>query len=75
MKNNVLTFLIIVIGSSLLSFVNITQLNEDKGAISISVVEDLACKYRQCNATAKSTGNRCKHCVSNSDDYQCYQHK
>ncbi len=32
-------------------------------------------KYRQCNATAKSTGNRCKRCVSKSTDYQCYQHK
>ena len=35
----------------------------------------LECKYRQCNAIAKSTEKRCKRCVSNSNDYQCYQHK
>ena len=38
-------------------------------------VENVECKIRQCNATAKSTGKRCKHCVSNDSDYQCYQHK
>lgn len=38
-------------------------------------IEKIECKYRQCNATAKSTGNRCKHCVSSNDDYQCWQHK
>jgi len=31
--------------------------------------------YRQCNATAKSTGQRCKRGVSASTHYQCYQHK
>lgn len=33
------------------------------------------CKYDQCHATAKSTGNRCKHCVSNAGDLYCWQHK
>jgi len=33
------------------------------------------CKNGQCQATAKSTGNRCKHCVSNAGDKYCYQHK
>lgn len=33
------------------------------------------CKYGQCKGTAKSTGNRCKHCVSNAGDSYCYQHK
>lgn len=33
------------------------------------------CQYGQCQATAKSTGNQCKHCVSNSGDSFCYQHK
>lgn len=33
------------------------------------------CQYSQCQATAKSTGNRCKHCVSNRDDKYCWQHK
>ena len=32
------------------------------------------CRYGQCYATAKSTGNRCKHCVSNEGDLYCWQH-
>ena len=32
------------------------------------------CRYGQCHATAKSTGNRCKHCVSNQGDLYCSQH-
>ena len=35
----------------------------------------LECQHGQCQATAKSTGKRCKHCVSNSGDRYCYQHK
>lgn len=46
---------------------------------SITVVEAQmdasVCHHGQCHATAKSTGNRCKHCVSNSGDYYCWQHK
>lgn len=37
--------------------------------------ELIECKYGQCKATAKSTGNRCKHCVSNEGDSNCWQHK
>jgi hypothetical protein len=33
------------------------------------------CKYGQCQAIAKSTGQQCKHCVSNAGDAYCYQHK
>lgn len=48
-------------------------------AIEIESIQDstelVECKYRQCNATAKSTGKRCKHCVSKKTDYQCWQHK
>jgi len=33
------------------------------------------CRYGQCSATAKSTGLRCKHCVSKSGDLYCWQHK
>jgi len=36
---------------------------------------DYRCRYDQCHATAKSTGRRCRHCVSNSGDYYCWQHK
>ena len=38
-------------------------------------VENVECKIRRCNAIAKSTEKRCKRCVSNKGDYQCYQHK
>jgi hypothetical protein len=33
-----------------------------------------SCQYDQCHAIAKSTGQRCKHCVSNYGDLYCYQH-
>lgn len=37
--------------------------------------EFVACKFGLCQATAKSTGKQCKHCVSNDGDKYCYQHK
>ena len=37
--------------------------------------ESSACKHGQCYATAKSTGYRCRHCVSNAGDSYCWQHK
>jgi len=36
--------------------------------------EHFECRYGQCYATAKSTGRRCLHCVSNPGDLYCYQH-
>jgi hypothetical protein len=47
-------------------------------AINYSTVKKNApveCQYSQCQAIAKSTGNQCKHCVSNSGDSFCWQHK
>lgn len=38
-------------------------------------MENTACKHGQCQATAKSTENRCKHCVSKTGDKYCYQRK
>lgn len=40
----------------------------------IQVENCYECKYDQCHATAKSTGKRCKHCVSNYGDRNCWQH-
>ncbi len=40
-----------------------------------SILTELKCNYGQCYATAKSTGNRCLHCVSKSGDSYCWQHK
>ena len=50
-------------------------INENSSSQSLKDIEFVDCKYRQCNATAKSTGKRCKRCVSKSSDYQCWQHK
>lgn len=40
-----------------------------------TTVTNCNCRIEQCHATAKSTGKRCKHCVSNSGDKFCWQHK
>ncbi len=64
-------FLTLLIALSTMSFLSI----EDNQTLQNESIENVECKYRQCNATAKSTGKRCKHCVSKSSDYQCYQHK
>lgn len=49
----------------------------DYGYIEKEVVENslIACKIGQCTAIAKSTGQRCKHCVSKAGDTKCWQHK
>lgn len=39
-----------------------------------TILSAFGCNYGQCHATAKSTGNRCLHCVSNSGDLYCWQH-
>ncbi len=71
MKKFILSLLLIAaigISSSFTSIENNTTIAQH------SQLENLACKYNQCHATAKSTGKRCKHCVSNSGDRYCYQH-
>jgi hypothetical protein len=49
--------------------------SNDINYLVVNKSDVVACKIRQCNATAKSTGQRCKHCVSNNNDKQCWQHK
>ena len=41
----------------------------------IEINKTVECKHGQCNAIAKSTKKRCKHCVSNSGDKKCWHHK
>lgn len=48
---------------------------ENHQEINNTIYTSVACKYDQCHATAKSTGNRCKHCVSNEGDRNCWQHE
>ena len=62
-------FITLFIATSLLSFKPITINDKDK--IEVNVV----CKHGQCQATAKSTGKQCKHCVSKEGDKYCFQHK
>lgn len=38
-------------------------------------IEISECHYGQCHAKTKSTGNRCKHCVSKPGDTYCWQHE
>ena len=65
-------FLLLALSLGLFGFTSIATTITDYTEISNT---SIACNHGQCRATAKSTGNRCKHCVSNSGDSFCYQHK
>lgn len=54
------------------AFTSSESINLNSNQVSI---ESYGCTYGQCYATAKSTGNRCQHCVSNQGDFYCWQHK
>jgi hypothetical protein len=58
----------------LLSFNPVNSDRTKRSAVE-NKIENADCNYGQCYATAKSTGKRCKHCVSNSGDTYCWQHK
>jgi hypothetical protein len=64
-------FIILFVSLITMSFLPVRENQK----IKEDFVENVECKIRRCNAIAKSTEKRCKRCVSNSDDYQCYQHK
>ena len=64
---------LLLVALSLLSFTSNFRNNPSEKLSTIN--ESVECKFGQCYATAKSTGNRCKHCVSNSGDQYCWQHK
>jgi hypothetical protein len=61
----------------LLLFFGLVALSSAHQSIQSVEITDVAleCQHGQCQVTAKSTGKRCKHCVSNSGDRFCYQHK
>jgi hypothetical protein len=70
--------LLSIITCGLLSFTTIKDLKQHPVTKSISSVshhKKLDCNYGQCQAIAKSTGKQCRHCVSNSGDSYCWQHK
>jgi len=69
MKKIIIILSIIILGG----IVSFTTLNNNpKETTEQSIV---TCKYDQCHATAKSTGKRCKHCVSKKGDKYCWQHR
>ena len=72
MKKIFIRFLFIAFLSINFSFTNIDKIKPEAKEVS---VENIECKYGQCEATAKSTKKRCKHCVSEKGDSYCWQHK
>jgi len=66
-------FLLLSLALGLLSFSpgSSSEPFKGKSGNQVSIVD---CKYSQCQATAKSTGKQCKHCVSNEGDEYCWQH-
>lgn len=60
----------------LLTTMSTTSINlPNKVETSKKELKFAVCKFGQCKGTAKSTGRRCKHCVSKSGDKYCYQHR
>ena len=68
MKNLLLVFLLL--GSTLA----IAKTNKTSKIAFIINKNSIECRFGQCQATAKSTGKQCLHCVSKSGDKFCYQH-
>jgi len=43
--------------------------------VAVATEQCETCRFDQCHATAKSTRQRCRHCVSSSGDIYCWQHQ
>lgn len=54
-------------------FANPSYVSTTTNLVLVEASQD--CNYGQCQAIAKSTKKQCKHCVSNSGDLYCWQHK
>ena len=72
LKLNMKKILLLVFSVGLFGFTTTATTVAEYTEINSTTV---ACNFGQCRATAKSTGNQCKHCVSNSGDSFCYEHK
>ena len=72
-----LIFSTIALGFLAISTMSLTTVVNEKqqSNLNLDQIETSACKHGQCHATAKSTGKRCLHCVSNKGDMYCWQHK
>lgn len=60
-------FLTVIITAFLLAFA--PEASPDQLNLQLT-----ACEHGQCHATATSTGERCRHCVSEAGDRFCWQH-
>ena len=76
MKNFVKIIFTLIAAVSVSGFVYANSFETTNGIVSdnYSELETVECKYDQCHAIAKSTEERCKHCVSNDGDTYCWQH-
>lgn len=63
-----------ILGLGILSLFSFTSIDNSQLEIQQGTYYTVDCNYSQCQATAKSTGNQCKHCVSNDGDSYCWQH-
>jgi hypothetical protein len=72
-----LIFSTIAFGFLAISMMSMTsEVNEKQQSnMNSEQIENAVCKHGQCHATAASTGKRCLHCVSNSGDSYCWQHR
>lgn len=73
-KRKITLYLSFILVAVSLSSFNINPDLEKANTESEKKENRLECKYSQCQATAKSTGKQCKHCVSNDGDLYCWQH-
>lgn len=66
-----------IIGFGVIAIITLTSFAANSKSFNNSeeTTEFVECKYGQCKAKAKSTGKTCLHCVSNSGDSYCWQHK
>ena len=63
-----------LLGSGLVLGLLLTSFTISKSTPIPIEKDSVDCYYVQCYATAKSTGKRCRHCVSNEGDSYCWQH-
>lgn len=73
MKNLILKISVVTV-LAISSFNYLNAFSQVNSTNQVSIDQNIECKYGQCQATAKSTGKRCRHCVSNAGDITCWQH-
>jgi len=73
MKNLILKISVVTV-LAISSFTYLNASSQVNTSSQVSIDQKVECKYGQCHAIAKSTGKRCRHCVSNAGDLTCWQH-